>query len=240
MMSRTAVRALGQAEMTAITRSWLVRGWCGFAVIAAILPMLSATAQDDNVSTLLGGWLIIYFIPSAILAAVFGASTISQDAEIAADSFLTRAVTRWDYVVAKLSSRAAVVALIHLCATIPMLFLSARWGLNDSTTVGLLMTSFITGMMLVFLTAVGVCTGAVLRNLALAVVVIMCAVAAEGLIFGFLEIKEFSPTSVLNELPETIRGDTTTWQELRVLLAFTAASLAGAAGAALAFQRREF
>jgi ABC-type transport system involved in multi-copper enzyme maturation permease subunit len=237
---RTAVRALSQAEFRAITRSWLVRCWAAFAVIAAILPQLSAAGKEDVISEEMGAWLLIYFIPSAILTAVFGSAAISQDAEIAADSFLTRAVTRADYVVAKLGSRVAVVAMIHFGATIPMLFLSARWGDDDSTTIGLLMASLLVGVMLVFLTALGLFTGAVLRNLAFAVVVIMCAFAAEGLIFGFLEIKEFSPTRVLDELPETIRGDNTTWEEARVLIAFTAATFAAAAGAAIAFQRRDF
>jgi len=239
-MSLLAVRALGRAEVTGVLRSWLVRAWLGLALIATIITVLSASGEEDTVSEVLGGWLIVYFIPSAIMAAVFGTAAITQDAEVAADSLLTRAVTRLDYVGAKLASRVGVVVAIHLIATLPMLFLARRWGLDDATTVGLFLAMLSTGAMLVFLTALGVFTGTVLRNLAFAVVVIMIGFAAEGLVFSFLGIRELSPTRVLAELPETIRGDSTTWQETRAIVAFSAASLTAAVGAGLVFQRREF
>lgn len=235
-----AASALGRAEFVMISRSFLVRVWLGLALVQALFPMLSAAADEETVSDILGGWLVVYFLPSAIIVAVFGAGAITQDVEVAADSLLTRSVTRLDYVVSKLVSRAVVVLGIHFAATLPMMFLSSRWGQDDTTTIGILLASLITGVMLVFLTALGVFTGTVLRNLAAAVVVIMVAFAAEGLIFGFLEIRAFSPTQILEDLPEIIRGDSGAWADARVLLAFAGAGVAAAIGAAVAFQRREF
>jgi ABC-type transport system involved in multi-copper enzyme maturation permease subunit len=235
-----AAYVLGRAELVAISRSWFVRAWAAIAVLFAFLPIIAASAKEDVVSDVLGGWLVVYFIPSAIVAAIFGAGAITQDIETAADSVLTRAVTRLDYVAAKLVSRTGLVAAIHACSTIPMLYFAQRWGLNDSTTAGLAAASLMTGVMLVFLTAVGVFTGTVLRNLAAAVVIIMVAFAGEGLIFGFLEIRELSPTHVLDDLPQIIRGDSGSWEDLRTMLAFLLASAAAGVGAAFVFQRREF
>lgn len=235
-----AAQALGKAELVAISRSWLVRIWLGLAVVYTIFPVLGASSGEDLLSDVVGGWLIVYFLPSAIIVAVFGAGAITSDVEAAADTILTRAVTRLDYVVAKLVSRAGVVITIHITATLPMMFLAARWGVDDSTTVGLLGASLMTGVMLVFLTTLGVFTGTVLRNLAAAVVVIMIAFAAEGLIFGFLEIRAFSPTHILDDLPEVIRGDLGFWTATKVVLAFIGASIVAGLAAAYTFQQREF
>jgi hypothetical protein len=240
MMLTYAAQALGKAELVAISRSWLVRIWLGLAIVYMLFPILGASAREELLSDVVGGWLILYFLPSAIVVAVFGAGAITSDVEAAADSILTRAVTRLDYVVAKLVSRGVVVILIHLMATLPMMFLSARWGIDDSTTAGLLGASLMTGVMLVFLTALGVFTGTVLRNLAAAVVVIMIAFVAEGLIFGFLEIRAFSPTHILDDLPEVIRGDLGAWTFAKVFLAFIGASIAAGFAAAYTFQQREF
>lgn len=235
-----AAAALGRAEFVTISRSWLVRAWSALALVQMLFPMLAAASKDDLVSNVLGDWLVIYFIPSAIVVAVFGAGAITQDVEVAADSILTRGVTRLDYVVSKLASRTAVVVAIHATATLPMLFLSAKWGDDDSTVTGLFLASLVSGVMLVFLASLGVFTGTVLRNLAAAVVLIMIAFTAEGMIFNFLDVRAFSPTHVLDDLPDIIRGDSGTWADTRILLAFLGASIAAGAGAAFAFERREF
>ncbi len=239
MISWLAVRSIARAEAVAIYRSWLVRIWVAFALLTALLPVLIASGQEEAVSDVIGVWLVVYFMPSAIVAAVFGAGAITQDVDIAADSVLTRAVTRYDYVAAKLLSRVSVVAIVHVAATLPMVFLARRAGLDDATTAGLIISSLSTGAMLVFLTVLGVASGTVLRNLPVAVVVIMIAFASEGLIFDFLDLSFLSPTRVLRELPETIRGETGAWEQARVLLAFTTGAVVSALAAVQVFQRRE-
>jgi len=238
-MSWLAVRSIARAEAVAIYRSWLVRIWVGFALLTALLPVLIASGQEEVVSDVVGGWLAIYFVPSAIVAAVFGAGAITQDIDVAADSILTRAVTRYDYVAAKLLSRVCLVAAVHVTAMLPMVFLVRRAGLDDATTEGLIMASLLIGVMLVFLAALGVAAGTVLRNLAMAAVVIMVAFTSESLIFDFLDLTFLSPTRVIGELPETIRGEIGAWEQARVLLAFTVGVILSALAAFQVFERRE-
>lgn len=238
-MSWLAIRSIARAEAAAIYRSWLVRIWVGFALLTLLFPVLIASGQEEAVSDVVGGWLAVYFVPSAVVAAVFGAGAISQDTDIAADSILTRAVTRYDYVAAKLLSRVFVVATVHVTATLPMVFLARRAGSDDATTDGLIMSSLLTGVLLVFLTVLGVAAGTVLRNLAIAAVAIMVAFLSEGLIFDFLDIAFLSPTQVIRELPETIRGEIGAWEQARVLLAFTAGAIISALAALQVFERRE-
>ncbi len=128
---------------------------------------------------------------------------------------------------------------MHIAATLPTLFFVRRAGLDDATPGGLLMAALVTGVMLFFLAAFGVFVGTLLRSLIIAVIVIMVAFAAEGLIFDFLELSYLSATRVMDSLPEIIRGETTTWEHWRIMLAFGASALVAAVLAAVAFERRE-
>jgi hypothetical protein len=239
-MSRTAVRALVNAETVSIQRSWLVRGWVAFALLTSVLPVLFVTDDEETVSEIIGGWLALYFIPSAIIAAILGAGSIAQDSDVAADTILTRAVTRWDYVSSKLLSRLGCVLLVHIAATLPLLLLARRFGLDDATTGGLIMATVATGAMLLFVTALGVTFGTVLRNMIAAVVLIMVVFAGQGLIFDFLNMEYLSSNAVLELLPQMIRGELDTWKQWRIVVAFGAATVALAAAAGIVFNQREF
>jgi hypothetical protein len=239
MISWVAIRSIAKAEILAMSRSWLVRLWIAFALLTAILPILIASDTEEFVSEVIGGWLVVYFVPSAILAAIFGTGSMTQELDVAADSILTRALTRYDYVAAKLLSRIGVVLAVHVAATMPTLFLARRFGLDDATTTGLLLSSLVVGSMLIFLVVLGVTSGALTRNLVAGVIVIMVLFAMEGLIFDLLELSFLSPNRVLAELPEAIRGDMSVWRQMRPLLAFGAAAIFLALGAGVTFQRRE-
>jgi amino acid transporter len=239
-MSMTAVRALINAETVAIRRSWLVRIWVAFALVTSVLPVLFVTDDEETVSEVIGGWLSIYFIASAIVAAILGAGSIAQDGEVAADTVLTRAVTRWDYVSAKLLSRLGSVAVVHIAATLPLLFFARRFGLDDATSTGLVMATLATGIMLIFVTTLGVATGTILRNMIAAVVLIMVVFALQGFLFDFLNLEFLSSSAVLSDLPAMIRGDMGEWEQSRIVLAFGAGSLALAVAACVVFDKREF
>lgn len=239
-MSMTALRALINAEVVAMQRSWLVRAWVVFALITSLLPVLMVTDETEYVSEVIGGWLGLYFIASAIIAAIIGAGSTAQDTDVAADTILTRAVTRWDYVNAKLLTRFACVIVVHAAATMPLLFFARRFGLDDATTVGLLMATIITGMMLLFVTALGVALGTVLRNMIAAVVIIMIVFTLQGFIFDFLNMEFLSSGAVIEMLPEMIRGELGDWQQTRIVLAFGLGTVALSAAASYAFDQREF
>ncbi len=236
----TALRALINAEVVAMQRSWLVRAWVVFALITSLLPVLMVTDETEYVSEVIGGWLGLYFIASAIIAAIIGAGSTAQDTDVAADTILTRAVTRWDYVNAKLLTRFACVIVVHAAATMPLLFFARRFGLDDATTVGLLMATIITGMMLLFVTALGVALGTVLRNMIAAVVIIMIVFTLQGFIFDFLNMEFLSSGAVIEMLPEMIRGELGDWQQTRIVLAFGLGTVALSAAASYAFDQREF
>jgi hypothetical protein len=240
MFSGTAIRALIQADTMMMWRSWLIRGWVGLALVTSVLPVLIASGEEELVSDVIGGWLATYFIVSALIAGILGVSAVTQDAEVAADTILTRAVTRYDYVSAKLLSRVAVIAAVHLLATLPLLLFARRFGLDDATSTGLIMSTATTGVMLLFVASLGVALGVVLRGMVVGVVVLVIVFSMQGLIFDLLNMSYLSSNAVLADLPEVIRGELSWWNPTRILLAFGSATLALAALAAKAYDAREF
>lgn len=221
-------------------RSWLVRVWVAFALVTSVLPVLMVTDETEVVSEVIGGWLGLYFVASAIIAAIIGAGSTAQDTDVAADTILTRAVTRWDYVNAKLLTRFACVIVVHAAATMPLLFFARRFGLDDATTGGLLMATVVTGIMLLFVTALGVALGTIIHNMIAAVVIIMVIFVLQGFIFDFLNMEFLSSGAVIEMLPEMIRGELGDWEQSRIVLAFGAGTVVLGAASGVAFNQREF
>jgi hypothetical protein len=240
MISQRAVSALYVAEGSTNLRSWLIRGWVGFALVTSILPILTAAGEDEAVSEVLGGWLALYFIVSAFVAGILGAGALTQDIHAAADTILTRAVTRYDYVAARLGFRVTLLIVVHATATLPMLFLTRRFGLDDADTVGLLMAALITGVMLVFVTALGVAIGGIVRQMMIAIVVLVVIFTVQGITFNFLNMEYLSSDAVLNDLPSIIRGEQALWKQFRIVVAFSAATALAVGVSAYAFDRRDF
>jgi len=239
-MSTVALRALLNTEAVTLSRSWLVRIWALFALLTSILPVLIVGGQNNTVSDVISGWLVVYFVPSAIIAGILGSAALAQDTEVAADTILTRAVTRYDYVAAKLLGRGATVLAVHLIATMPLLLFARRFGLDDATTEGLIWAAAVTGIMLLFVSALGVALGSVMRNMIVAVIAIVVVFAAQGPIFDFLKMSYLSSNSVLGDLPRIIRGELGTWHQARIVVAFGAGAVALSAVAGYAFDAREF
>ena len=218
-----------------------MRIWVGFALVTSVLPVLFVTDDEETVSEIIGGWLAIYFIASAIIAAILGAGSIAQDTDVAADTILTRAVTRWDYVSSKLLSRLGCVVLVHIAATLPLLLLARRFGLDDATTGGLIMATLVDRR------------HAAVRDGARRRVRHRAAQHDRGRRASSWSCSPrrassstsstsstFSSTAVLDLLPTMIRGELGDWQQARILLAFGGGTVALAALAGIVFNEREF
>jgi hypothetical protein len=139
-----------------------------------------------------------------------------------------------------LASRFGSVVIVHIAATMPLLLFARRFGLDDATTAGLIMATLVTGVMLLFVTALGVAIGTVLRNMIAAVIVIMVVFIAQGFVFDLLNLEFLSSNAVIEDLPAMIRGDMGDWEQSRIALAFGTAGAALAAAAGAVFANREF
>jgi len=93
--------------------------------------------------------------------------------------------------------------------------------------------------LLAFLTALGILLSTVFRNVQIAVLCALMSVLLSGLALQFLELNWLSTTAIINELPDTFRGNTSTLTEVRVLIVFAALTVAAISSSFWVFRQKD-
>jgi ABC-type transport system involved in multi-copper enzyme maturation permease subunit len=85
-------------------KSWLYRGWIGFTFFFVFLfVLIDLTAGEEAISIFL---ILSYFVfLGTLYSVVIGSSSITSEAGGIADSLLSKAVRRWEYILSKFLSQ---------------------------------------------------------------------------------------------------------------------------------------
>ena len=94
-------------------------------------------------------------------------------------------------------------------------------------------------MLFAFLGALGIALSAMFRNVQLAVVGVLLVAVVSGVALQFLGLSSMSATAVIDELPETFRGETALDDQLRVVAVFAALTTAAIASGVWYFRRKD-
>lgn len=237
-MSARAVSAIGRSEASALFGSWLLRGWL---LLVAALALLALASIDNSrsVSRGLAGWLAAYSLPTAIMAGIVGTAALSFDLEVAADSVLSRAVTRADFVLGKVGSRLALILAGHFAVTLPTMYIAQKIGPRNADDFEIIAGSLAVAITLAFIASLGALFGAVFRSALMAIATLMVVFGTQSLIFDFLGLDYLSPTALLKDMEHWLDGSAGAWEQIRYLLAFTAATAVCLAGTLASFYRRD-
>ena len=68
---------------------------------------------------------------------------------------------------------------------------------------------------------------------------VLLSVTLSGAVLQFLGLTWMSTTAVIDQLPETFRGDTQAWEQMRVLLVFSALSFLALSSSVLIFRNKD-
>ena len=221
--------ALLTPDLAGMARSWLVRLWLALLVLSAAIPVLAAVPGEELASEILRGWLQLAIVPSAIVVIILSAAAVSSESGVVADSILSKAVTRYEYILAKLASRVVVVSAIYLAVTVPTAYLVARYAERDVTVTGVVLTILSLGAILIFLTTLGITFSSFLGNPFISMAILFVLVSVQSAIFQFLGIGYLSPSNVLKDIPSALTGELPAWDLVQVVLAFGLVSI-GLAG----------
>lgn len=235
-----AFTALLRYDLGQMARSWLLRIWFVLLVIPGAFLVVVAGSEDELASETLAAYLAAVVAPLTWLAvSVLAAGAIAAEAPIAADSILSRSVTRTEYMTAKVVSRVGTVVGAYTLIMALFSYLVVRYALDDTSRGGLIGGIIEVGMLIAFLAALGILLSVLIRNVQVAAVVTLLSVVLSGALLQFLELDWLSATAVLNDLPDTIRGDTSAWTQIRISLFFGALTVAALATATSIFSRKD-
>jgi hypothetical protein len=237
-MSVRATRAIARSEGSALFASWLLRGWL-LLVVALSLLALASIDEAASVPRGLAAFLAVYSLPSAIMAGVLGTAALSADLDVAADSVLSRAVTRTDFALGKVGSRLVLILSGHLAVTLPTMYIAQKVGAGNADDAQILIGALAVGLTLVFLSSLGSLLGALFGSALVAVATLMVVFASQSVIFDFVGLEYLSPSALLQDMEEWLGGRAGSWEQIRYFLAFTAATAACLVGTLASFYRRD-
>ncbi len=227
-------------DVEQLARSWLVRIWVVLLAVPAGFFVVVAANEQELASETLAAYMAAVLAPlSWLVVAVLSASAVSGEANVIADSILSKAVTRRVYIWSKISARLAVFLGVYTAVTVPLSYLVLRFAVRDATVEGVVWGLLTVASLLIFLAMFGLALSAMLRNMLAAVLTVLVTTVLSGAVFQFLSLDWLSTTAVVGGLPETFRGEPTVWEQVRVLLVFGVLAVVAIVSGITYFQRRD-
>ena len=235
-----AFLAILRYDFGQLTRSWISRIWVPLLVFPAFALVIIAREESELASETLAFYVWAVMAPiSALAVAILASGAISGEATIISDSILSRSVTRTEYVAAKIISRLGFTLAVYLIVVIPFAYLVIRYAAADTSVGGVIIGLLMVAAMLMFLAALGIAMSVAMSSVLPAVLVVLLSVTLSGAVLQFLGLTWMSTTAVIDQLPETFRGDTQAWEQMRVLLVFSALSFLALSSSVLIFRNKD-
>lgn len=235
-----AFLAILRYDVDQLSRSWLVRIWVILLVAPALFLIVVAANEGEQASEVLAAYIAAVLAPfSGLAVSVIATQAITGEAGVIADSILSKSVTRTEYMSAKIVSRMGVTLGIYVAVIVPFSYLIVRYGTSDTSLGGVTMGLLMVAMLLMFLAAFGIILSTLIRNVLVAVLVLLVGIVASGAALQFLDLRWMSSTAVIYELPQTFRGETPIWDQIRVLAVFPALTAAAIFGSLWVFRRND-
>lgn len=220
-----AFQALVEADLISLTRSWAVRIWLGLMVAEALITIPSST-NEGTAADALAGLLSTFPLIWSIFIIINTSGAVSSEAGVVADSILSKAVTRYDYILAKMTSRLAMVIGLYVLVTLPATYLISRYGNGSLARTGTAWGILLIGMTLVLLTTVSVALSSLFNRTLVALIVTWVFWYAAGGITALFQVEYLSPVHIMDKLPAMLQGTYTAGDQWRILLGFTLTSVA--------------
>lgn len=235
-----AFLAILRYDLGQLSRSWLVRIWIVLLLGPAAFLIVVSGTEKELASETLAAYIGAVLAPlSALAVAVITSGAIAGETATVADSIMSRSVTRAEYLWAKIVSRLGTTMLVYFLVAVPFAYLVTRYAAKDTSAGGVVGGLMMVAVLLAFLAAFGIALSTLMRNVLMAVLVLLASLVVSGVLLQFLGLTWMSTTAVIEGLPETFRGRTSAYDQIRVLVIFPALSVVAIVSAMWGFRRKD-
>jgi hypothetical protein len=114
-----------------------------------------------------------------------------------------------------------------------------RFAVQDASLSGVALGWLVLASLLTFLAALGIAMSVAMSNVLPAVLAVLLTVILSGAVLQFLGLSWMSSTAVIDQLPQTFRGETDVWEQLRVLSVFSGLSLLSLIAGTFVFRHKD-
>lgn len=212
--------AILEADVMTLLKSKVVIAWAiiSFFIGSLILIGSGPVEAKDRISGNL--WLFVYAWSLMIIG--LSAGSISSESGVIADSLLSRSVKRYEYILAKVCSRCGVVLAIYLIVMFILSLIALRVSsIGDIDFWAWLRAVLMVGLILAFLTILGVTFSTLSPSTVVSVIVVLLTWYMMLFALPVAQLDMVSPAYLVNHTSDIMTGywDDTLWQMAGIFLA---------------------
>ena len=191
---------LGNLFKTRITYGWLIVG-----IFLQMIRVLSAPPIVGSSTIIIQGLSDFIFIWSMLIIGIT-ASAVSSEAGELADSIMSKSVKRYDYILAKFSSRVIYVMTIYGAITAVLVGMALRMMDNNHEVHELMVTILFVALVLIMLTVIGVTLSTLVSNTVVSIISLLILWYAMVFIFPILDLGFLAPGDLMIQLEDVLQG----------------------------------
>jgi hypothetical protein len=209
----TPFYAIYEADILTLVRSRIVLAWLIISFFIGSLIVISNPLAEamDRIQTNL--WLFVYVWSLMIIGLSAGA--VSSESGVIADSLLSRSVKRYEYILAKVCSRCSVVLMVYLVVVFILSLIAVRIAqVGDLDYWGWLRAVLMVGLILVFLTILGVMFSTLSSSTVVSVILVLLTWYMMLFALPIAQLDMVSPAYLLGHSSSIMTGywDDNLWQ----------------------------
>ncbi len=209
--------------------------------MAAQLLITVPTAANEFIpaSEAVAGVLGVFPLLWSTFIIIVCSGAVSAEAGVVADSILSKAVTRYHYILAKFGARlAAMLGIYGFVALITTILISQN-AENDLTRSGIAWGVVDVGILIVLLTSLSIGFSTIFNRTLVALVVVWVVWYVSSGLLAIFQLEFLSPIDIIDNLAATLRGEYETSNQLKIMAVFGGLSFVTISSAVAYFARKD-
>ena len=197
--------AIVEADLGNLFKTRLTYGWLIVGIFLQVIRVLSAPPILGSSTIIVQGLSDFIFIWSMLIIGITASAVSSEIGELA-DSIMSKSVKRYDYILAKFSSRVIYVMTIYGAITAVLVGLALRMMDNNHEVHELMVTILFVALVLIMLTVIGVTLSTLVSNTVISIISLLILWYAMVFLFPILDLGFLAPGDLMIQLEDVLQG----------------------------------
>ncbi|MFQ6013359.1 MAG: ABC transporter permease [Thermoplasmata archaeon] len=198
-------------EIRTLLRSRLLMGWIAAAMLVGFVIFMNTDGSPaGGLESLAQGLSVSFVLFWSLFVIALSAASVSAELGGVADSILSKAVKRYEYIASKILSRVGVTLLVFGAVSAVWITVAVRAFAWEGSSVDLTTGLLLVALSLAWLAALGVFMSVLVPRTMVSFVSTLAVWFGYPLLLSFVGLGEYSPTYPANNLAAIIEGTATT------------------------------
>lgn len=197
--------AIVEADLVNLFKTRITYGWLIVGLFLQVIRVLSAPPIVGSSAIIVQGLSDFIFIWSMLIIGITASAVSSETGELA-DSIMSKSVKRYDYILAKFSSRVMYVMTIYGVITAALVAMALRMMDNNHEVHELMVTILFVALVLIMLTVIGVTLSTLVSNTVISIISLLILWYAMVFILPILDLGFLAPGDLMIQLEDVLQG----------------------------------